>query len=87
MEAPEQAHRRSHAHVHLAEVHEDHHQHDGVRRQVLELKVVVLQKREKEGGERKHEPGQGIRCEVDKFVGLHADERSNPTLHFPIEPR
>jgi hypothetical protein len=30
VEAPEQMHRRPHAHIHLTEVHEDRHQRDGV---------------------------------------------------------
>jgi hypothetical protein len=32
VEEPEQAHRWPHVHVHVAEMHEDHHQREGVRR-------------------------------------------------------
>jgi hypothetical protein len=60
VEEAEQAYRQPQAHIHLTEVNEDHHQHDGVRHQVLELKAVVLQQREEEGGEWGHEPGQGV---------------------------
>jgi hypothetical protein len=42
MEEPEQMHRRSHAHKHLTEVDEDRHQCKGVRREVMELKVIPL---------------------------------------------
>jgi hypothetical protein len=46
VEPPEQAHQRPHPHKHLTEVGEDCHQRDGVRRQVLKLKTVVLQQHE-----------------------------------------
>jgi hypothetical protein len=56
--AVEQAHRWSHSHKHLIEVDEDCHHCDGVRRQVLKLKPVMLQQHEEE--EWWHEPRQGI---------------------------
>jgi hypothetical protein len=59
MEELKRMHRRPHTHVHLIEVDEDRHKHDGLRRQVMELKTVILQKRE--GGEQKYEPRQGLR--------------------------
>jgi hypothetical protein len=84
VEPLEQAHRRSHPHEHLTEVGEDHHQRDGVWRQVLKLKPVVLQQHEKKGGRHvstsRHEPGQGICREVDKVARL--GERQHPTLHL-----
>jgi hypothetical protein len=43
-----QVHRWPHTYVHLTEVHKDHHQCDGVQRQVLELNVIGLQPREEE---------------------------------------
>jgi hypothetical protein len=80
-------HRRPHIHVHLVEVHEDCHQCGRVRRHVLELKAIVLQKCEKEGGEWECEPEQGVQSKVDEFIRLHASKRSDPTPHLPIEPQ
>jgi hypothetical protein len=54
---------------------------------VLVLKTVVLQEREKEGGEWEHVLGQGIQSEVDEIAGPYAGERSDPTLHLPIVPQ
>jgi hypothetical protein len=47
VEPLEQAHRWPHSHEHLTEVGDDRHQCDGVWRQVLKLKPVVLQQHEK----------------------------------------
>jgi hypothetical protein len=59
-EVPEQPHRWPHPHEHLAEVDEDGHQHNGVGREVLQLEPVILQQREEEGGQRWHQPNQGV---------------------------
>jgi hypothetical protein len=85
VEEPEQAHRRPHAHVHLTEVNEDHHQRDVVRRQVVELKVVGLQQREEEGGEREYEPIQGVEGEEDELTVSQVTERDGSTPHPHIE--
>jgi hypothetical protein len=77
---PEQAHQWLHPHKHLAEVGEDHHQRDGVWRQVLKLKTIVLQQHNEEGGERRHEPDQGVRREVDEVAKL--GERQHPASHL-----
>jgi hypothetical protein len=66
-------------------VGEDRHQRDGVWRQVLKLKPTVHQQHEEKGGERRHEPGQGIRREVDKVARL--GERQHPVPHLRIIPR
>jgi hypothetical protein len=49
-------------------VDEDHHHHDGVRQKVIELKALGLQQHEEEGGEREHEPRQGIGGEADELA-------------------
>jgi hypothetical protein len=69
-EEPEDVHQRSHAHVHLAQVDEDHHQHEGVQRQMMKLKVVVLQQHPKEGGSQERELDQGIGGEENNFTAL-----------------
>jgi hypothetical protein len=74
-------HRRPHAHVHLTEVDEDHHQGDGVWRQMMKLETVVLQQCEKEGGHREHEPGQGVGVEENNFVGQQASEQNGSTSY------
>jgi hypothetical protein len=56
VEATEQVHQRPHKHIHITKVDEDCHQRDGVRRQVMELKDIVLQKHEEERGKQGHEP-------------------------------
>jgi hypothetical protein len=53
-------------HEHLTEVDEDGHQHDGVGRKVMQLEPVILQQREEEGGQRWHQPGQGVRRKEDE---------------------
>jgi hypothetical protein len=84
MEKLKQAHRQSHAHVHLTEVNEDRHQHDRVWWQVMELKAIVLQWREEEGGERECKPSQGIRGEEDELTGPQAAEQNGSALHPPV---
>jgi hypothetical protein len=51
VEAVEQVHRWPHSHKHLTEVDKDCQQCDGVRRQVLKLKPVMLQQHEEKGEE------------------------------------
>jgi hypothetical protein len=70
-EVPEQPHRWPHSHEHLAEVDEDGHQRDGVRRKVLQLEPIILEQREKEGGQRRHQPGQGICHKENEVSWLH----------------
>jgi hypothetical protein len=64
-------------------VNEDGHQREGVRRQVVELMVVVLKQRE--GGEWQRKPSHGVGGEEDKFIGLQAIELNRSTLHPPIK--
>jgi hypothetical protein len=78
MVEPEEAHRWPHAYVHLAQMHEDLHQGDGVWRQVLQLESTRLQQRE-EGGEWEHQPGKALGGEVYELTGPQADEWGDPT--------
>jgi hypothetical protein len=83
-EEPKQMHRWSHNHIHLIEVDEDRHQHERVRRQVMKLKVVVLQQHEEEGGRREREPGQDVGGEEHDFVALLVGERNSYTPYPPV---
>jgi hypothetical protein len=65
-------------------VGEDHHQHDGVRRQVVKLEIVVLQQREEEGGHWESEPGQRIGGEEDNLTALQVGKRNGSTPYPPI---
>jgi hypothetical protein len=73
-EAPKQSHRWPHPHVHLAKVDEDGHQSDGVGREMLQLEPVVLQQCEEEGGQWRHQPGQGVRHEEDEVTRPHVGQ-------------
>jgi hypothetical protein len=47
-------------------VDEDGHQRNGVGGEVLQLEPIILQQREEEGGQRWHQPSQGVRRKEDK---------------------
>jgi hypothetical protein len=83
-EALEQPHQWPYPHIHLAEVDEDGHQSDGVGRKMLQLEPVVLQQRE-EGGQRRHQPHQGVRREEDEVPRPHVGQRRGPALHLARE--
>jgi hypothetical protein len=55
-EALEQPHQWSHPHEHLVEVDEDCHQRGGVGLKVLQLESVILQQREEERKQWRHQP-------------------------------
>jgi hypothetical protein len=86
-EAPEQPHRWPYPYIHLTEVDKDDHQSDGVRRKMLQLEPVVLQQCEEEGGQRRHQSHQGVRCEEDKVPRPHVGQRCGPALHLPRETK
>jgi hypothetical protein len=86
-EAPKQSHRWPHPHEHLVEVDEDGHQCDGVGRKVLQLEPVILQQREEEGGQRRHQPSQGIRCKENEVFWPHVGQRRDPMLQPGLETR
>jgi hypothetical protein len=52
----------------------------------MQLKAVGLQLLEEEGGEREHEPSQGIRSEEDDVAGPQVSERNDTTPYPPIVP-
>jgi hypothetical protein len=83
-EEPEQAHRRSDAHEHLAKVGKDCHQGDGKRRLVVELETLVLQQCEEEGGHRERKPGQRVGVEEDNLAAPQIGERNGSAPHLPI---
>jgi hypothetical protein len=72
-EASEQPHRWLYPHIHLTKVDEDGHQSNGVGRKMLQLEPILLQQRE-EGGQRRHQPRQGIRREEDEVPGPHVGQ-------------
>jgi hypothetical protein len=65
-EVLEQPHRQPHPHGHLAEVDEDGHQRNGVGREVLQVEPIILQQREEEGRQRRHQPSHGVHRKEDK---------------------
>jgi hypothetical protein len=73
-EASEQLHRWPHPYVHLTKVDENGHQSDGVGREMLQLEPIVLQQREEEGGQWRHQPSQGVRHEEDKVTRPHVGQ-------------
>jgi hypothetical protein len=70
----EEAPKQPHPHVHLTEVDEDGHQSDELGREVLQLEPVVLQQREEEGGQWRHQPSQGVRHKEDKVTRPHVGQ-------------
>jgi hypothetical protein len=67
VEHSEQGDRWPHADEHLIEVDKDHHQNEGVRRQVLQLEPIELQQHEEEGGHRRHQSSHGVAGEEDEL--------------------
>jgi hypothetical protein len=66
---------------------EDDHQRDRVGREVLQLEPIILQQREEEGGQRRHQLDQGIRRKLDDVSRPHVGQRRNPMLQLKCETR
>jgi hypothetical protein len=85
-EASEQLHRWPHPYKHLAEVDEDGHQRIGVGREVLQLEPVILQQREEEGGQCRHQPSQGICRKENKVPWPRVGQRRGPCFSLGARP-
>jgi hypothetical protein len=84
-EASEQPHRRLHPHEHLTEVDEDGHHRNRVGREVRQLEPVILQQREEEGRQRRHQPSQGVCRKEDEVLWPHVGQRRGPMLQLRCE--
>jgi hypothetical protein len=84
-EAPEQPHQWLHPHEHLAEVDKDDHWCNGVGREVMQLEPIILQQHE-EGGQRRHQPSQGVCHKEDEVPQPHVASDATPCFSLGARP-
>jgi hypothetical protein len=72
-------HRRLHVHVHLAEVDEDHHQDDGMQRQMIKLETIGLQQHEEKEDIGSASPAKAL--EVKTTISPHYRSASRMDPH------
>jgi hypothetical protein len=80
----EQVHRRLHAHEHLAEVGKDRNRGNGMQCQVVELKTIVVQQHEEDGGHRERELSHHVGGKEDNLIMLQVSEQNGSAPYPPI---